>query len=106
MSPPRNAKPRKASAKSPAKTRFHPKSKTLLPPLTNPRATSLSDIRDRLEPMCNLLDVVVAALEEGDGALIVEQTASVLFNFVVEPMRVEIQWLDKLIEKHSRAAVS
>jgi hypothetical protein len=103
MSPPRKAKPRKSGAKSTPKAHIHPKRKALPSAPTNPLATSLLDIRYRLEPMCNLVDVTVAALEDGDG-LIVEAAASALFNFVVEPLRADLEWLDKLIKKHSRAS--
>lgn len=106
MSASRKAKPRKSGAKSTAKTQSHPKHKAIPSAPTNPLATSLSDLRARLEPMCNLVDVTVAALEEGDGALLVESAASALFNFVVEPMRADIRWLDTLIKKHTRVSVS
>jgi len=103
MSASRKTKPRKSGAKSTAKTHSHPKHKAIPSAPTNPLVPILSDIRYRLEPMCNLADVTVAALEDGDG-LIVEAAASALFNFVVEPLRADLEWLDKLIKKHSRAS--
>jgi hypothetical protein len=50
--------------------------------------------------MSEVVDVTQVALEEGDGSLIIESVASVLFRFVLEPMRDEIRWLDELIEEN------
>jgi len=50
--------------------------------------------------MSEVVDVTQVALEEGDGSLIIESVASVLFRLVLEPMRDEIRWLDELIEEN------
>jgi hypothetical protein len=49
--------------------------------------------------MSEVVDVTQAALEEGDGSLIIESAANVLFRFVLSPMQDEIRWLDELIEE-------
>ena len=59
---------------------------------------SLRDARERWEDLIELLDVTHAALiSEKDWALVIEETANVLYRCVLCPMRDEIRWLGKLI---------
>jgi hypothetical protein len=69
-------------------------------------ATRLKDARERWQAMCEAVDVTQAALEEGDGSLVLESAANVLFRFVLSPMRDEIRWLDELIEATPGKTVS
>ena len=59
---------------------------------------SLRDARERWEDLTELLDVTHAALiSEKDWALVIEETANVIYRSVLCPMRDEIRWLGKLI---------
>lgn len=103
MSPPRKTTPRKSGSKSSkARTRWRSSQAARGDSL----ATRLKDARDRWQAMSEVVDVTQAALEEGDGSLIIESAANVLFRFVLSPMRDEIRWLDELIEETPGEAVS
>jgi len=68
---------------------------------------SLSDARERWEDLTELLDVTHAALiSEKDWALVIEETANVLYRCVLCPMRDEIRWLGKLILETPETAKS
>jgi len=59
---------------------------------------NLRDARERWEDLTELLDVAHAALiSEKDWALVIEETANVIYRSVLCPMRDEIRWLGKLI---------
>ena len=83
--------------KSPAKA--HTRRRSRLGARGDSLATRLKDARDRWQAMSEIVDVTQAALEEGDGSLIIESAANVLFRFVLSPMQDEIRWLDELIEE-------
>ena len=104
MSPPRKATPGNSGSKSSAKARTRRRSRQAA--RGDSLATKLKDARDRWQAMSELVDVTQAALEEGDGSLIIESAANVLFRFVLSPMRDEIRWLDELIEETPGEAVS
>lgn len=68
---------------------------------------SLRDARERWEDLTELLDVTHAALiSEKDWALVIEETANVLYRCVLCPMRDEIRWLGKLIQETPEKAKS
>ena len=68
---------------------------------------NLRDARERWEDLAELLDVTHAALvSEKDWALVIEETANVLYRSVLCPMRDEIRWLGKLILETSEEAKS
>jgi hypothetical protein len=69
-------------------------------------AKLLENVHDRLVPLSEVVDVVQSALQEGDGALVVESASSVLYNFVLTPLQQEIRWLDSLIPKIAKGAIS
>lgn len=103
MSPARKARPRgSGSTKAGARRRSSVDRSARGDSLT----TKLKDARERWEAMSEVVDVTQVALEEGDGALIIESAASVLFRFVLEPMRDEIRRLDELIEANPGEATS
>jgi len=104
MSPPRKATPGKSGSKSSAKARTRRRSRQAA--RGDSLAAKLKDARDRWQAMSELVDVTQAALEEGDGSLIIESAANVLFRFVLSPMRDEIRWLDELIEETPGETVS
>lgn len=68
---------------------------------------NLRDARERWEDLAELLDVTHAALiSEKDWALVIEETANVLYPCVLCPMRDEIRWLGKLIQETPEDAKS
>ena len=103
MSPARKATPGKSGSKS-SKARTRRRSRQAAP--RDSLGTRLKHARDRWQAMSEVVDVTQAALEEGDGSLIIESAANVLFRFVLSPMRDEIRWLDELIEEPPGEAVS
>jgi hypothetical protein len=100
MSPPRKATPGESGSKSSAKAHTRRRSSVGQSARGDSLTTKLKEARDRWEGMSEVVDVTQVALEEGDGSLIIESVASVLFRFVLEPMRDEIRWLDELIEEN------
>lgn len=98
MSPPRKATQRKPGSKSSTKGGSRRKSNARQSTRGDSLASKLKELRDRWVAISDLVDVTQAALEDGDAALIGESASSVLFNFVLTPMRDETRWLDELIE--------
>lgn len=99
MSPPRKATQRKSGSKSSSiKRSSRSKSNARQSTRGAPLAGKLKELRDRWVALSDLVDVLQVALEDGDTALIAESASSVLFNFVLTPMRDETRWLDELIE--------
>ena len=68
---------------------------------------NLRDACERWEDLTELLDVAHAALiSEKDWALVIEETANVIYRSVLCPMRDEIRWLGKLIQETPEEAKS